>query len=145
MPWTCQICNTQNTAAAAPPAAAPLCFVTAKCKAKGPFACAWQPPPPVVAVLTSAEQAAALGYPTRYNSHTDAFPSKHKTSTMFVNNAQTRGISEDGSTHSGGRQGWKGYTRGATGWTYMGSYQWDLNFWAHRPNDAQVRFPNGGA
>jgi hypothetical protein len=59
-----------------------LCFVTAKCKAKGPFACAWQPPPPVVAVLTSAEQAAALGYPTRYNSHTDAFPSKHKTSSV---------------------------------------------------------------
>ena len=143
MPWLCKFCRAQYDV---PNNNVGLkCFKTPECKKKDVYACQWVAPVAAVAVLAPAEQAAALGYPNLYNSFLDKFPLKHKTNTMYVNASQTRGISYDGSTHSGDREGWKGFVKNAQGWNYSGSYQMNLDFWAHRPNDAQVPFPRGDA
>jgi hypothetical protein len=97
----------------------------------------------VVVVLTEAQQAAGHGYPDRTNTHQDKFPNGHKTSSMYVNADGTRGISSDGSTHAGGRVGWKGFEKNNQGWSYCGSFQPDLNEWPHRRNDRVHTMPQG--
>lgn len=145
MPWVCQVCRAEYPGVMGVPGTGPKCYATEKCKGKGSWACTWVQPVAVAApvVLTEGQRAATLGYPARYNSHGDTFPAGHKTSVMYVNAGQTRGISFDGSTHSGGREGWKGFNKTAKGWSYAGSYQLDLQPWAHRPNEPQVAFPRG--
>jgi hypothetical protein len=142
MPWVCKVCGkSYDQPGMAGPA--PNCYETPQCKSKGAFACSWQAPVQQAAAITVDEGGAArLGYSIRHNSHQDTF-NEHKTSLMFVNNARTRGISPDGSTHSGGRQGWKGFEKKSGKWVYLGSFQADLQPWPFRVNDAQTPFPRG--
>ncbi len=89
------------------------------------------------------DDAAALGYPNRVNTTGKKFPGGHSTKVVFENNSHNRAISPDGSTHSGGRVGWKGFTINANGYNYAGSFQANLAPWPFRVNDAQVAFPEG--
>jgi hypothetical protein len=143
MPWTCRVCRTEYFAAYNILGLA--CFKTPECKAKKHFACDWSEPEAEAEELTEVEQADALGYPDRYNSSGDSFPAKHSTKVMFVNLARSRGISSAGSTHSGGRSGWKGFNSTPKGWSYVGSFQMNLQPWDFRVNDARAPFPRGDA
>ena len=144
MPWVCKICSTSydQPGQAGP---APSCFTTPQCKSKGQFACTWQgPADEEEQITTDANGASMLGSPVRHNSFRDSFRNgDHKTNVLFVNNARTRAIAPDGSTHSRGREGWKGFTRTNGEWVYQGSYQSDLQPWPFRITDAQVAFPRG--
>jgi hypothetical protein len=143
MPWRCQVCGKPQEGQKGGKGHGPLCYETQACKVKGKFACTWENAPVVQPVLTDEQRARALGYPMRYNSYADNFTAGHKTGVMYVNKNMSRGISPDGSTHMGDREGWKGFTKSAKGWNYSGSFRTDLQPWEHRANDAQVAFPRG--
>jgi hypothetical protein len=144
MPWTCPKCSADH-GGQPPPAPAKTCFKTTQCQNKGKGTVTQWAAPVVVAavVLTEAQQAAAHGYSLRTSTLGDQFPNEHRTSWMYTNASGTLGISPDGSTHSGGRVGWKGFEKKSRGWSYCGSFQPDLTEWPHRRNDRVHTMPQG--
>jgi hypothetical protein len=144
MPWVCDICG--NEVPGAPPAAAsPRCYKTTACKKKIMNGCTWiAPAVQAVQPTTDADGAATLGYTLRVNSHGKKFPNGHATNVVYENLSHSRAISSDGSTHSGNREGWKGFTIDSGGYHYAGSFQANLAVWPHRPNETfQGPFPQG--
>lgn len=139
MPWVCRSCQVEPKSQPLPPPRgdAPECQ-TKKCS--GP--CEWKVTV-ASAPTVGPDEAAALGYSVRTNITDEKFPNGHRTNFMFSNDAGTRAISPDGSTHSGGRVGWKAFEKKGTGWNYCGSYDVDLQPWPHRKNDRAGAFPGG--
>ena len=137
MPWMCNVCRQESPNG-------PYCYNLPECKKKGQFACTFVAAPAPAIVRTEPQQAAHLGYSTRVDTRGKKFPNGHSTSFVYVNGSGDRAISLDGSTHTGGRQSWKGFDVNGGGYRYAGTFQWDLSAWDFRTSDQYPNgFPNG--